>query len=103
MSTWDSCHSFQLIQLATQVLRGTIKRACKNTLELWTTEKKEDLFTNSGLKDYLADCSTLPVVKRLHSLPIAGVVPPNYKSNNVGLVRNSAGLKVQIEGLQRKL
>ena len=59
--------------------------------------------TNSGLKDDLADGRTLVVVKRLHRLVVASVVPPDYEGDHVGLVRDPVGLEVKVEGFQRKI
>ena len=59
--------------------------------------------TNSGLKDDLTDGRTLVVVKRLHRLIVASLVPPDYEGDHVGLVRDPVGLEVKVEGFQRKI
>ena len=59
--------------------------------------------TNSGLKDDLADGRTLVVVKRLHRLIVASLMPPDYEGDHVGLVRDPVGLEVKVEGFQRKI
>ena len=59
--------------------------------------------TNSGLKDDLADGRTLVVVKRLHGLVVASLMPPDYEGDHVGLVRDPVGLEVKVEGFQRKI
>ena len=59
--------------------------------------------TNSGLKDDLADGRTLVVVKRLHGLAVASLMPPDYEGDHVGLVRDAVGLEVEIEGFQREI
>ena len=59
--------------------------------------------TNSGLKDDLTDGRTLVVVKRLHRLIVASLMPPDYEGDHVGLVRDPVGLEVKVEGFQRKI
>ena len=85
------------------MLRGTIKRACKNTLELWTTEKKEDLFTNSGLKDDLTDCCALAVIIWLHCFSIVGLVTTRNECNGFCLIGDSISVQAECESLEWKI